>query len=183
MDENSGSGELVMHEPAALPARLEGRFTDRLRRCLGLSVKLVCLDPEAAKELATRSKLTGPALALAFLGTLGANFPFVHSGAELLFTGIGFFLFIVPMMAFQHLVAKALGGKATYPQFVRTMYATNTMYVAGFLPVVGAPLVATAVVWDCVVTTRAMAAVTGLSIPRAFAAFIAVTLPLLLLLL
>ena len=172
--------DLVVRE-TALPARNEARFSDRLRKTLGLSVSMMMLDGDAARELATRPKLTGAALALAFLGTLGANFPFVHSAGQLVVAGLGFFAFIVPMMAVQHLVARALGGKATYPQFVRTMYATNAMYVTGFIPVVGAPLVGLAVIWDCVVTTRALAAITGLSIPRAMAAFIAVTLPLLLL--
>lgn len=181
--ETGDTRDLVLIDEARLPALPGPRFSDRFRRTLGLSVKLLCLDGDAARELAARNKLTGPALLLAYLGTLGANVPFMRGPVDLVVASGAFFALLVPMMGAQYLAARALGGKASYPQFVRAMYATNVLYLGGFLPVIGSAVVAAAVLWDCVVTTRTMAAVTGLSSFRAAAAFAAVTVPLLLLLL
>lgn len=181
--ESSEAQDLVLVEEARLPALPGPRFSDRFRRTLGLSVQLLCLDAGAARELAAHNKLTGPALLLAYLGTLGANFPFMRGPVDLAVASFAFFAFLAPMMGAQYLAVRALGGKASYPQFVRAMYATNALYLGGFLPVIGSAVVAAAVLWDCVVTTRAMAAVSGLSVVRAFAAFAAVTLPLAFLLL
>lgn len=188
MADASDARDLVIVDEAGagderLPALPGPRFSDRFRRTLGLSVRLMCLDAGAARELASRNTLTGPALLLAYLGTIGANFPFMRCAADIAVASVAFALLIVPIMAMQHLAVKTLGGQASYTQFVRTMYATNAVYMVGFLPVIGAPLVATAVLWDCIVTTCAMAAVSGLSTGRAAMAFAAVTIPLLLLVL
>jgi hypothetical protein len=177
------NADLVIADEARLPALPGPRFSDRFRRTLGLSVRLMCLDPEAARELASRNKLTGPALLVAYLGTIGAHFPFMRGMADVAVASAAFALLIVPLMAMQHLAVKSLGGKASYTQFVRTMYATNAVYMVGFVPVIGAPLVAAAVIWDCIVTTCAMAAVSGVSTCRAAFAYAAVTVPLLMLLL